>query len=272
VRSTALARRDHPALGKSWPACVLLMASVGLLLAEPVAAAGAQGGVAPVARDTKSPGTETADITRSADAARLLKWVTATGDNLDLPFIIIDKVHANATAFHPDGSPVATAAALIGLGRGDVSPPGIGQRRLADIPPADRITPAGRFIASLGNDLGVADVLWVDYDAGISLHRVITGNPKDNRRMRLASTTTTDNRISYGCINVPVAFFESVIHPLFARTNGVVYILPEAKPLSEIFDLPASGGHGNVGATEATGPTNGAGPRSPNGNNLQHNP
>jgi hypothetical protein len=127
----------------------------------------------------------------------------------------------------------------MGLGRGDVSPAGIGQRRLADITPAERITPAGRFIASLGNDLGEADILWVDYDNAISLHRVISGNRKDRRLERLASASVDDNRISYGCINVPPKFFEGVILPLFNRTNGIVYILPEARPLSDVFHLPA---------------------------------
>lgn len=200
----------------------------------PAAKAPIQTAAGPKGSTIKLPG-----VSRSMDATRLLRWVVASGDNLGLPFLIIDKVHAKAMAFNPDGSPVGSAAALIGLGRGDVSPPGIGQRRLADIPPAERITPAGRFIASLGNDLGVADVLWVDYDAGISLHRVITGNPKDKRRQRLGTSTAGDNRISYGCINVPTGFFDSVVGPLFTRTNGVVYILPEERALNEVFDLSA---------------------------------
>jgi len=62
------------------------------------------------------------------------------------------------------------------------SPPGIGTLRLADITPAMRITPAGRFEANLGRDLGPRDILWVDYDAAISLHRVVTTNPKEAAR------------------------------------------------------------------------------------------
>ena len=126
---------------------------------------------------------------------------------------------------------------LLGGGRGDTSPPGIGQRRLRDIAQAERITPAGRFIAGLGNDLGEADILWVDYDSALSLHRVIPGKPEDQRLRRLATASIDDNRISYGCINAPVAFFEGVILPLFNQTNGIVYILPEMKPLTEVFAL-----------------------------------
>lgn len=43
------------------------------------------------------------------------------------------------------------------------------------------------------------EILWVDYDAPISLHRVITTMPKERRAQRLASQTPLDNRISYGC-------------------------------------------------------------------------
>jgi hypothetical protein len=175
----------------------------------------------------------------SAETSRVLRWIAASGDNLELPFVIVDKVHARVMAFDRYGAPQGSAPALMGLGRGDVSPAGIGQRRLADITPAERITPAGRFIASLGNDLGEADILWVDYDNAISLHRVISGNRKDRRLERLASASVDDNRISYGCINVPPKFFEGVILPLFNRTNGIVYILPEARPLSDVFHLPA---------------------------------
>ena len=177
------------------------------------------------------------DARLSADARRVLGWIEQSGDNLELPFVIIDKVGARVWAFDRNAVPQGSAAALMGVGRGDVSPAGIGQRKLAEIAPADRITPAGRFISGLGNDLGKADILWVDYDNAISLHRVVPGNRLDRRAQRLATAATDDNRISYGCINVPAGFFDTVIGPLFKRTNGIVYILPEAVPLSELFDL-----------------------------------
>ena len=173
----------------------------------------------------------------SADARRVLRWIAASGDNLELPFVIVDKAHARVLAFDRDGGFKGSAPALIGLGQGDKSPSGTGERRLADIPPADRITPAGRFIASLGNDLGKADILWVDYENAISLHRLVAGKPEERRARRLSSESVGDNRISYGCINVPAKFFDGVIKPLFKRTNGMVYILPEATPLTEVFDV-----------------------------------
>lgn len=181
-----------------------------------------------------------ADATRlSSEASRTLAWIVRTGDNLDLPFLLIDKVEAHVFAFDSTGNLQDSSAALLGLGRGDVSAEGIGRRRLADISPGERTTPAGRFVASLGNDLGEADVLWVDYDNAISLHRVITGSAKDRRLQRLKSRTALDNRISYGCINVPVEFFERTVLKLFNRTNGIVYILPENSSASDLFMRPA---------------------------------
>ncbi len=123
----------------------------------------------------------------------------------------------------------------MGLTRGDDIVPGIGDRKLANIGPRDRTTPAGRFVASLGRDLGEKDVLWVDYRSGVALHRVITTNRREHRLQRLAAASPLQRRISYGCINVPAAFYDAVIDPAFATTSGVVYILPETRPIEKVF-------------------------------------
>jgi hypothetical protein len=47
-----------------------------------------------------------------------------------------------------------------------------------------------------------------------------------------------DNRISYGCINVPAKFYDAVVVPAFTGTVGIVYILPETKPLKAAFGIP----------------------------------
>lgn len=171
----------------------------------------------------------------SPNAVRIADWVVASGDNHGLSFVIVDKVQARTFVFYPDGRLRGAAAALVGLARGDGSLPGIGQRKLSDISPAERTTPAGRFVSSLGADLGAKDVVWVDYDAAISLHRVITSNPKEQRLRRLATATPLDNRITWGCINVPAAFFDTVVEPAFTGASGVVYILPEVRSLREVF-------------------------------------
>lgn len=51
------------------------------------------------------------------------------------------------------------------------------------------------------------DTVWIDYDAAVSLHRVRTVNAAERRLQHLASSSTQDWRIGYGCINVPVAFY-----------------------------------------------------------------
>ncbi|MDB5417089.1 MAG: hypothetical protein JWP50_508, partial [Phenylobacterium sp.] len=73
------------------------------------------------------------------------------------------------------------------------------------------------------------------YADAISLHRVITTKPKERRLQRLATPTPADNRISYGCINVPARFYDSVVRAAFTGTNGVVYILPEVRSLASVF-------------------------------------
>ena len=171
----------------------------------------------------------------SRDARRLADWVVDSGDNLAKPFVIVDKVNARIFVFDVDGRIHGAAPALLGAARGDDSAPGIGERELADVKPKDRTTPAGRFVAALGRNFRGEDVVWVDYDAAISLHRVITSNPKERRLHRLATPTAKDNRISYGCINVPVAFYETVVRPAFTGTEGIVYVLPETRPAREVF-------------------------------------
>jgi hypothetical protein len=171
----------------------------------------------------------------SHEARQIADWVVDSGDNLAKPFVIVDKVNARIFVFDAGGRIRGAAPALLGSARGDHSVPGIGEREMSDIRPEDRTTPAGRFVAALGHNFRGEDVLWVDYDAAVSLHRVITSNPKERRLHRLATPTPKDNRISYGCINVPVAFYETVVRPAFIGTEGIVYVLPETRSARETF-------------------------------------
>ena len=154
-----------------------------------------------------------------------------------MPFVIVDKVEARVYVFFADGRLRGTAPALLGLAVGDKSVPGIGDRPISSIRPEERTTPAGRFVASLDHNINGKEILWVDYDLAVSIHPVWTGKPKDRRMERLMTPTPLDNRISYGCINVPAKFFNDVVRPAFTRTEGIVYVLPETKSLSEIFNF-----------------------------------
>lgn len=164
-------------------------------------------------------------------------WVVVAKDNQGLPFVVVDKKNAKVFVFDPAGRIRGAAAALIGLTPGDDSVPGIGEREIADIRPEERTTPAGRFVAELGMNFNGKDVLWIDYGAAISLHRVITNRPEERRLERLATPTSADNRISYGCINVPARFYETVVRRAFEGTKGVVYVLPETRSAREVFGL-----------------------------------
>jgi len=171
----------------------------------------------------------------SQEARDTANWVVDSGDNLGMPFIIVDKMQARVLVFDAHGQLTGMASALLGLAVGDDSVPGIGQRKLSSIRPQERTTPAGRFVASLAPNLKGEEILWVDYKNAIAMHPVVTSNPKERRTQRLASSNLQDKRISYGCINVPATFYRSVISPAFRGTNGIVYVLPETRSNLNVF-------------------------------------
>jgi len=176
----------------------------------------------------------------TADVRHVANWVVHAGDNhagdnKQLPFAILDKKDARVYVFNADGRLQGAAPALLGIGIGDTALPGIGARELSAIAPKDRITQAGRFVSEIGADSHGEDVLWLDYEGGLAMHRVITTNPKERRAHRLATSTPADNRISYGCINIPVKFYEEVVRTTFSGMKGIVYVLPETKPVHTVF-------------------------------------
>lgn len=229
-------RRTSAAQGLALAA--LLAMPAALAAATPPPGAGTTG-VAPAPVD--APGvrrSQLADFQQqpaSADVRHIAHWALDSGDTGGMPYIIIDKVNALVFVFEADGRLRDAAPALLGMGVGDVAPEGIGELRLAAIRPRDRTTPAGRFVASLDRDLKGQEILWIDYDDALALHRVVKGQPSERRAERLLSATPTDNRISYGCINVPVRFYEDVVSPVFRGTGGVVYILPETGRARDLF-------------------------------------
>ena len=179
----------------------------------------------------------------SSEVKHVADWVTDSGDNGDLPYMIVDKVNAKVFVFDASGRFQGADPALLGMVPGDGTADGIGDQKLSAIRPEDRTTPAGRFVASLDRDLQGQSILWIDYASALALHRVVKGKPAERRAQRLESPTPEDNRISYGCINVPVGFFEKIVTPVFSNTNGIVYILPEmgtARALFRSYDVEVS--------------------------------
>jgi hypothetical protein len=174
-------------------------------------------------------------IPSSEAALQMANWVIATRDHEGMPFMVIDKVAAEVLVFDAHGRLLGMTPALFGVTPGDDSAPGVGDRELSDIKPEDRTTPAGRFVAKFGYARGDEKVLWVDYETSISLHPVVTGNQRERRLQRLDSPSPEDNRITFGCINVPAFFYAMVVDPLFEASTGIVYILPELKPMGDVF-------------------------------------
>jgi len=171
----------------------------------------------------------------SSDVRAVADWVVDSADNHGRPFIIVDKARAKVLVFDVDGRLRGASPALLGAAKGDDSVPGIGERPIADIRPEERTTPAGRFEAEMGHNAAGEDILWVDYDNAVSMHRVRATNPAERRLQRLASPTPADNRISYGCINLPASFYDRVVRPAFEPQAGIVYVLPETRAALPLF-------------------------------------
>ena len=215
-----------------WALAALTLGGGSLFSPSPAWALGGAPGA-----ESPAPDIQRSDSDRIASdtAIQFWTWVIASHDNGDRPFLVIDKVDASVLAFDAQGQLLGFSPALLGIARGDDATPGVGDRELNEIGPAEKTTPAGRFPARIGPAKGDQRVLWVDLHTSVALHPVVTKNPREHRLQRLQSPTPKDNRITFGCINVPQAFYEHVVSPLFESAGGMVYILPEKKFLIEVF-------------------------------------
>jgi hypothetical protein len=211
-------------------------------LAIALAACGARYEEAPATRSPAAVGTPApvavADFRgepASADARRVAAWVMASADHGGRPFAIVDKREARLHVFAADGRSAGTAPILIGSQVGDHTVPGVGEKAIADVAPHERTTPAGRFVAERGLNARGKPVVWVDYDAAVSMHAVIDDVKGERRLERIVSPDPARHRISYGCINVPLDFFGTVALPAFSADGGVIYVLPDTLRLEQVF-------------------------------------
>lgn len=176
----------------------------------------------------------------TADTRHVVQWVKATRDNEGLPYAVVDKKAARLHVFDARGALVGSSAVLLGVAIGDDTAPGVGAKPVKDLLPHELTTPAGRFVSEPGRNLDGEAVVWVDYDSGFALHRVRPGASEAGRRRKLATPTADDNRASLGCVVVPVAFYESVVQATFGQRRGVVYVLPETRPVRAVFGPEAA--------------------------------
>lgn len=205
--------------------------------AEPVSAARA----ALLGTDNAARGADFGSEKPSASARQVADWVHRTGDSAGAHFLIVDKQHARLYVLDGNAVLLGASPVLLGAAVGDHTVPGIGLRPLSQVQPFERTTPAGRFVAKRGRNTRGEDVVWVDYEAAVSLHRVRATQVAERRLQRLASPSSSDNRISWGCINVPVDFYDRIVRPIFQRQRGMIYVLPEVRSLQEVFGPCFSG-------------------------------
>lgn len=167
--------------------------------------------------------------------------VMRSGDAEGRAFGVIDKQAATLWIFDRQGHAVASTPVLVGEATGDVAPADIGQRPLSRVKRHEKITSAGRYLTAPGTNHKGEDIVWLDYENALSMHRV-RNVPREYRPKRLLTPTVDDNRISFGCVNVPADFYDRHIDLMFSRSPGVVYVLPETKPVASVFpfaDRPA---------------------------------
>ena len=172
----------------------------------------------------------------TTDVRQMADWVVARRDNGRMPFIVLDKRDARLYVFEPSGRLVDQTPVLLGSAHGDETYPGIGEVPINQVKPYQRTTAAGRFVTRPGLDADHTDVVWLDYDAALAMHRVINKVKSERRLQRLASANPKVRRISWGCINIPIAFFDSYISPTFGKRSGVTYVIPERKTFAEVFE------------------------------------
>lgn len=232
------------------------LTSLAVTLALTITGTTATPAAAPAAHSVPRTGVDFRSNMASPAVRHIARWAVHSGNHGQYPFIIIDKVDAKLFAFDGKGRLIRSTPVLIGMGTGDRFAPGVIDMDMYQTQPWQRITPAGRYFAREDLNLEGERVLWVDYDAGIAIHKMAAKRTRQRRHERLASSTPRDNRITYGCINVPVSFYKEVVRRYFGRAGGIVYVLPEERSANELF------GSYDVVARAASMPADQVKPRS----------
>ena len=147
--------------------------------------------------------------------------IVAQNDNQGKQFIVADKQAGTLTMYTASGQQITSTPTLFGKTKGDSV--------------SSKNTPSGRFETKQANVStegygGSAQVLTQNGQnlqlggSSYAIHRVYTKYASENRQGRLDTPTATDNRISLGCINVPVDFYDTYLN---SDQGTVVYVMPE---------------------------------------------
>jgi primosomal protein N' len=168
----------------------------------------------------------------SPDARSAVGWVQRTGDAQGRPFAVVDKRAAHIYVFHADGRLAGHSPALLGSAPGDHTVEGVGDRAQSGrVPPEERTTPSGRFDTRPGVNHSGEHVIWADYQAAFAIHRLRPGFTYRTRAGRLATSQADERRLSWGCVVVPVGFYQKVVQPVLGAGRSVLYVLPETAPV-----------------------------------------
>src|SRR5262245_49697825 len=164
--------------------------------------------LAPVAGATES----FQGLRASDDARSVVDWVQRTRDAHGHPYAVVDKRTAQIYVFHGDGRLAGHSAALLGSALGDHTVAGVGAHaQTGHVPANERTTPAGRFEAMPGENRSGEHVIWVDFESAFAIHRLRPGFSYAARAGRLATTQAENKRVSWGCVVVPVSFYQQVV-------------------------------------------------------------
>ena len=147
--------------------------------------------------------------------------IVEQNDNQGKQFIVADKQAGTLTMYTASGQQITSTPALFGKTEGDSV--------------SSKNTPSGRFETKQANVRtegygGSAQVLTQNGQnlqlggSSYAIHRVYTKYASENRQGRLDTPTASDNRISHGCINVPVDFYDTYLD---SDQDTVVYVMPE---------------------------------------------
>ena len=155
-------------------------------------------------------------------------------------FMVVDKTNAMMYAFDGKGNLVGKSPVLTGISRGDALSKDFGIKSVDDLAVGERVTPSGRFDINKvpSEDYGEALNLAQTNRplAVIAVHRTYLGTPSERRTERLNTSTPEDNRISYGCINVPSKFYDGILSPNF-NTGSAIYVMPDTLTSHEVFGM-----------------------------------
>jgi hypothetical protein len=178
---------------------------------------------------------QAASLTR--EARELHDWILRSRDNHGRAFAIVDKKAARIHVFDARGRERGESSALLGQAPGDDSAPDVDEHtQQGFVPFQERTTPAGRFVAQPGVNASGERVIWVDYDSAFAIHRLRPGRSMKDRERRLASAKPADHRASYGCVVVPVRFYEDVVQRWLGDKRAVVYVMPENGEARDLFN------------------------------------